>query len=162
MKALPVTGTAAERPRLYRVPPVGLSLAERAEARRQAAGQRTTWSFPGYDADTPGRAAFNAGIAYGVWGAGDYLAGVLAELAGHLTTHAMHVIHAPQYGVTAMLTHCEATISVLALRGRAVDVIDPGIHRGIQDLAHSWGSLQLAAGPAVYGTRTLPAVAPIR
>lgn len=66
LKALPaLVGTATERPRLYRVAPEGVSLADRAVARREAHGRRVTWAFAGYDEESAERARFNCGLAYG-------------------------------------------------------------------------------------------------
>lgn len=142
--------TAVARPRLYYVPPAGLGLAERAQARRQTCGQRVTRPYHGYDEDTPERAGFNAGMAYGVWGVGAKTADTLASLTYHLTAHAMRVVRTHRYIVTAALVGTQATVSVLALDGRIVADIDPSINPPIADSAQLWGWSPRAAGPCLY------------
>ncbi|MGW1767176.1 hypothetical protein ACWCQL_24295 [Streptomyces sp. NPDC002073] len=145
----------AERPRLYYVPPTGLTLAERATARSQERGLRETWALPGFEEDTPGRACLKAGIAYGFWGVGGAEAEALGELAAHLTDHAMQVLRSHRYIVTAVLVRDTATISVLALASRSTQPGNPGDHPGVRQHADSWGACRLAAGPCVYASVNL-------
>ncbi|KJY31768.1 hypothetical protein [Streptomyces katrae] len=142
--------------RLFHVPPQGLSLAERAAARRQDAGQRASWPFPAYDDKTPERAGFNAGIAYGLWGVEPPYAQALAALTGHLTSHAMNVLGTHRYIVTAVLRRRLATVSVLALQGRPRTIADPGTHPDVRRIADTWGAIALAAGPCLFAAGQIP------
>lgn len=152
--ALAPSNTGA-RPRLYHVPAQGLTLAERATARRVAEGHRHTWQQYPYDEETPDRAGFAAGVAYGIWGVRPDEAEALGQLAGHLTAHTMRVLPARRYIVTALQVGDGATIGVLALAGRPAGLIDPGTHTGVRRLADSWGALPLAAGPCLFATARL-------
>ncbi|ORT54212.1 hypothetical protein [Streptomyces sp. CB03238] len=145
-----ITGTAADRPRLYCVPPEGLTLSERAEQRRENCGVRSTWAYRGYDEETPDRCAFSVGIAYGVWGVDPKVADRMASLAYHLISHTMEVVHTHRYIVTAALVDEQATVSVLALDGRIVAETDPASHPEIGRAATLWGTLRLEAGPCLY------------
>ncbi|TDU67949.1 hypothetical protein [Streptomyces sp. KS 21] len=146
--------------RLFYVPPQGLSLADRAAARRQDSGQRASWPFPAYDDKTPERAGFNAGIAYGLWGVEPPYAQALAALTGHLTSHAMNVLVTHRYIVTAVLRRGLATVSVLALQGRPRTITDPGAHPDVRRIADAWGCISLAAGPCLYAAGQIPEDAP--
>ncbi|MHC3394689.1 hypothetical protein ACLQ2E_35310 [Streptomyces lavendulocolor] len=158
VKALPArAGSVAERPRLYHVDPAGLTLAERAQARQEATGLRATWPFPGYDEDSPERAGFNVGLAYGMWAVDPSEADALGSLAYHLARHTMRVINSHRYIVTAALVGERATISVLALAGRTVGVTDPGSSPEVCRLAETWGALPLGAGPCLYAAATVTA-----
>ncbi|MEU0670900.1 hypothetical protein ABZ508_34255 [Streptomyces lavendulocolor] len=154
--ALPTyAGTAADRPRLYHVAPGGLPVDERAQARQEATELRATWPFPGYDEDSPGRAGFNVGLAYGLWAVDPLQADTLASLAYHLTRHTMSVIRTHRYIVTAALVEDRATVSVLALSGRTVEETDPGTNAEVRRLAEKWGGVTLAAGPCLYAAATV-------
>ncbi|MFC9298502.1 hypothetical protein ACFTWH_27845 [Streptomyces sp. NPDC057011] len=156
VKALPArAGSAVERPRLYHVDPAGLTLAERAQARQEAMGLRATWPVPGYDEDSPERARFNVALAYGMWAVDPPEADTLGILAYHLTRHTMRVIHSHRYIVTAALVGERATISVLALAGRTVEVTDPGTSADVRRIAETWGALPLEAGPCLYAAATV-------
>ncbi|MCX5199725.1 hypothetical protein OOK31_38610 [Streptomyces sp. NBC_00249] len=143
------------RPQLYPVPAQGLTLAQRSTARREAEGRHQTWEYPGYDEATPHRAAFTAGLAYGIWGVRPEEAEALGQLTRHLTTHAMRVLPAPRYIVTARWTGDTATVSVLARHSRADGPSDPGDDTGVRKLADSWGTSDLAAGPCMYAAARL-------
>ncbi|MER6314433.1 hypothetical protein ABT237_11770 [Streptomyces sp. NPDC001581] len=147
----------AARPRLYPVPAQGLTFATRAWARCEAEGRRRTWNYPGYDEDTPAQAGFATGLAYGIWGVRPDEAEALGQLAGHLTTHAMRVLPAPRYVVTALQAGHTAIVSVLARHGRAADLTNPGTHAAVRRLADSWGTREYAAGPCVFATARLTA-----
>lgn len=146
--------------RLFYVPPQGLSLTDRAAARRQDSGQRASWPFPAYDDKTPERAAFNTGIAYGLWGVEPPYAQALVALTGHLTSHAMNVLVTHRYIVTAVLRRGFATVSVLALQGRPRTITDPGTHPDVRRIADTWGCISLAAGPCLYAAGQIPEDAP--
>ncbi|WP_327389161.1 hypothetical protein [Streptomyces sp. NBC_01207] len=154
--ALELSGRAA-RPQLYPVLAQGLTFAARASARREAEGRRRTWAYSGYDEDTPAQAGFAAGLAYGIWGVRPDEAEALGQLAGHLTVHAMRVLPAPRYIVTAFRAGDTATISVLARHGRPTDLTDPGTHGAVRRLADSWGTRDLGAGPCVFAAAHLTA-----
>ncbi|MGW2793623.1 hypothetical protein ACWC9H_27340 [Streptomyces sp. NPDC001251] len=144
LAALPATG----RDRLYAVPARGL--AQRAADRRQEQAHRRTRAYEAYDQDTPQRAAFAVGVDAGLWGMAPATADRLGELAAQLTAHTIRVIGTHRVIVTATLTGHEASVSVLALRGRVRALVHPAHNAAIQALADTCGYTALAAGPCLY------------
>lgn len=76
-------------------------------------------------------------------------------MAYHLTKHTLRVIKTPRCIVTAALVEGLATVSVLALAGRAAAETDPATNPDVRRLAQSWGQRRLAAGPCLYAAITL-------
>ncbi|MFJ6355208.1 hypothetical protein ACIQKB_37835 [Streptomyces sp. NPDC092046] len=147
-----MTGAPAQ-PRLYVVPPAGATGA----ARILGTVRRATRAYDGYDEATPATAAFNVGVAYGTWGVRDDRLDVLTGIGYHLTAHAQRVTAAHRYIVTAAYTEDAATVSVLALRGRAAAdpaLLDPAQHPELQAVTDGPRGLRgwthLAAGPCLY------------
>ncbi|MFF5491516.1 hypothetical protein [Streptomyces virginiae] len=144
--------TLTALPRLYTVPPAGRSvLAERAAARRADRGPRQVRALPAHDAETPGRAGFTCGIALGVWGVPGEQAEQLAQVAGELTAYVVREVRCERVIVVTAYRHGCATISVIALHGRARRALDPGQLPYVRAAATETGVIPNSAmGPCVY------------
>ncbi|MFD8146125.1 hypothetical protein [Streptomyces sp. NPDC059708] len=146
-KALPAHVSTAHQ--LSRVPATGLPRIPR--TRRDLYQTR---AYAGFDEATPGRASLDAGLAYGAWGVEADEAAALGQLTAYLLQYAMKVLPTYRYTVITQLAgRGLATVTVLATQARrpAVD-INPGAHVRIRDLADSWGTRPLGAGPCLYVT----------
>ncbi|MFE0654375.1 hypothetical protein ACFVZH_38155 [Streptomyces sp. NPDC059534] len=110
---------------------------------------RQVVGLPAAANDTPGRARFTTGIAFGVWGLADEDVERLTCLAGELTDHVAAWTVSERVLVVSDYADGRATISVIALQGYARGDLDP---RGLShvEVLDETGTVQYGMGPSAY------------
>ncbi|MGW6557635.1 hypothetical protein [Streptomyces hydrogenans] len=105
--------------------------------------------YPAADQRTPSRAAFTAGVAYGLWGVRMSDVGRLALLTEGLTAHVAAQAPSRSLLVIADYDPCRATVLVIALGGATRQPLDPRSLRHVRE-GDTTGVALYAIGPAAY------------